>query len=133
MKLNPVEQSIKLPTTRNHQNHLYDEILVSVTVYYDIQFVQADQNPKLNLLINGESITKIVVEPPTIYSQSCSLFASDRMARYTLITEPFQVNDNVVNLELELEGVTRFGVSEATIFSIKKTTTENSELPQQPP
>ena len=49
------------------------------------------------------------------------------------MTEPFNINGNAVTLELNFKGVKRFGVAEATIFSIKKTTTSNLELPQQAP
>ena len=39
MQLNTAGQNIKLPTIRNPQNNLYDEILVSLTIYYDIQLI----------------------------------------------------------------------------------------------
>ena len=41
MRLNPTGQNLKLPPIRNHQNNLYDEIRLSVTVYYDIDLTKA--------------------------------------------------------------------------------------------
>ena len=48
------------------------------------------------------------------------------MARFTMMTEPFLASDISITLELELKGVKRFGVAEATIYSIKKDNTPSS-------
>ena len=56
MTLNPQYQSLTLPVLNNNHNHLYDEVILSMTIYYDIELVQVGVEPKLILYVNGQNV-----------------------------------------------------------------------------
>ena len=95
MFLNNPSKALILPAVSNFQNHLYDEVIISLDIYYDAQIINADVLPEMILYINNQ-----VVETKTLQTSGavgyCHLFHSDRASRYQLLTQPLHINDNTV-------------------------------------
>ena len=73
----------------------------------------------MSITTNGFSIHNLTLNA-TSYDDSCSLFDSGRMARVNVVTKAVHVNDNKIIVGVNLKGVKQVGVSDVTVYSIKK-------------
>lgn len=72
------------------------------------------------MTVNGMSIHNMTLTQDSQYDEACSLFNSGRMGRVSLVTKPTHVNDNTIVIGVNLKGISKVGVNNVQVYSIKK-------------
>lgn len=74
----------------------------------------------MSITVNGMSINTLTLSGGSEYDEACSLFDSGRMGRVRVVTDAIHVNDNTIVMGINLKGVTKIGVSNVQVYSIRK-------------
>jgi hypothetical protein len=117
-------KSVVIPAVSNDKNHLYDEVQVGFTLYFNPAHWNQNTLEKIRVKINkAEVLTVDYRNLTSSATDRCKEFKGERIARVSLLSQVMVQLSSVLNVEFELVGKSNvtFGVQDVFVKSLVKT------------